>query len=313
MKKISLLFMSVLLGISLMAQNSANLKLNLEKNKVYKLKSTSEQTISQTVNGIQQTTSVNSNSVVSIKMVDGSADFLIAELRFDTIITQTNAMGQIININSSLAGDIKSTEMADVMTCIMNRLSKNALYVKMDYTGKVIEIVNSKMLTDIITKDTSSITGAAAPMIKMQIKNTISDKSLKTMVEMITGNLPGKQVAKGDKWDVTVNMNSGGMSLDIISTYKLDGVQGNNANINAESNIQTANNAEPLEYGPAKITYGDIKGLAKSTMVLDMQSGLLISSTTKTHIAGNLSLNAQGMNMTIPMEIDGESKVIAMP
>ena len=313
MKKISLLFMSVLLGISLMAQNSANLKLNLEKNKVYKLKSTSEQTISQTVNGIQQTTSVNSNSVVSIKMVDGSADFLIAEVRFDTIITQTNAMGQIININSSLAGDIKSTEMADVMTCIMNRLSKNALYVKMDYTGKVIEIVNSKMLTDIITKDTSSITGAAAPMIKMQIKNTISDKSLKTMVEMITGNLPGKQVAKGDKWDVTVNMNSGGMSLDIISTYKLDGVQGNNANINAESNIQTANNAEPLEYGPAKITYGDIKGLAKSTMVLDMQSGLLISSTTKTHIAGNLSLNAQGKNMTIPLEIDGESKVIAMP
>ena len=56
MKKISLLCFAILFSISMMAQNTANLKMNLEKNKVYRLKSVSEQTVTQTINGVQQTT-----------------------------------------------------------------------------------------------------------------------------------------------------------------------------------------------------------------------------------------------------------------
>src|SRR3972149_7602898 len=142
MKKIILSFTVVLLGISLMAQNAADLKLNLEKNKVYRFKSASEQTISQTVNGVQQTTNVKSNSAVSIKMVDATPDFLIAEVRFDTMITNTNAMGKVVIVNSTVVGNIKSAEMEDVMSCPMNRSIKNPMYVKMNYVGRVIEIVN---------------------------------------------------------------------------------------------------------------------------------------------------------------------------
>jgi hypothetical protein len=312
MKKIVLSFISIFLGISIMAQNAANLRLNLEKNKVYKFKSTSEQTISQTVNGMQQTTNSKTNYTISLKMVDVTPDFLIAEVRFDTLITNTNAMGKIISINSTNEGNIKSTDMADVMSCIMNRLSKNALYVKMDYAGKVIEVVNSKMLSDVIMKDTGSITGETASVIKMQMKNSINDQALKSMVEMFTNNLPGKQVAPGDKWDVTVTINSGGMSLDIITTYNLNGIKGNAAAITAESTIRASENADPIEYGPAKVSYNTITGMGKSNMVINTLTGLTIENTSKTHIAGNLSISAQGMNMQIPLEINGESKVIAI-
>ena len=311
MKKIILSFTVVLLGISLMAQNAADLKLNLEKNKVYRFKSASEQTISQTVNGVQQTTNVKSNSAVSIKMVDATPDFLIAEVRFDTMITNTNAMGKVVIVNSTVVGNIKSAEMEDVMSCIMNRLSKNPMYVKMNYVGRVIEIVNSKMLSDVIMKDTGSIAGQTASVIKMQIKNTINDKALKSMVEMFTYNLPGEQVTTGDKWDITATLNSGGMSLDIATTYKLDAISGTAANITAESNIMASQHAEPLEYSGAKITYGDIKGLGKSNMVLNTLTGLSVENTSKIHITGNLNVSAQGMNMQIPLEIDGESKVVA--
>ncbi len=313
MKKILLTSISILLGISIMAQNVNTLKLNLEKNKVYRFTSSSEQTISQTVNGVQQSTNVKSNSTVSIKMMEATPAFLIAEVHFDTIMTHTNAMGRVIIINSSQEGNIKSTEMADVMTCIMNRLSKNALYIKMDFSGKVIEIVNLKMISDIIVKDTSSIEGAMASMIKMQIKNAVNENSLKSMIETITHNLPKDQNISGNKWENSVSTSSGGMSLDIKTSYNLDDVKGNSATISAESNIQAAPNAEPIDYGSAKITYGDITGLAKSAIVLDIQTGLIIESKSKTHIAGNLSLNAQGMNMEIPMDIDVEAKVVALP
>jgi Mn-containing catalase len=297
-----------------MAQNSVNLKMNLEKNKVYRFSSASEQTISQTVNGNQQTVESKTNYAVSIKMIDATADFMIAEVRFDTLISNTNSMGKIVSISSVSDGDIKSTETADVMSCIMNRLSKNALYVKMDFTGKVLEIVNLKMLSDVIMRDTSSITltGQVASAVKTQIQNMISDNTLKTMVETYTNYLPGKQVSTGDNWNVTLKTNSGGMILDIITDYHLDGVKGNSANITAESNIKAGENAGPMESGGAKITYDDLKGLSKSNMVIDIRTGLLIEETAKTHIAGNLGVSAPGFSMQIPMDINGESKVTAL-
>ena len=314
MKKILLSSVALLFCISLMAQNSANLKMNLEKNKVYRFSSASEQTIIQTVNGNQQTIESKTNNTVSLKMVDVTADFMVTEVHFDTLITSTNSMGKMVNISSVNEGNIKSTETADVMSYIMNRLSKNALYIKMDFAGKVLEIVNSKMLSDVIMKDTSSITltGPLGSGVKSQIKNLISDNTLKTMIEMYTNYLPGKQVSTGDNWNVTLNTNSGGMALQIITGYHLDGVNGNSANITAESNIKVAENAAPMVAGGATITYDDIKGLSKSTMVIDTRTGLLIEDKAKTHIAGNLGISAPGMSMQIPMDINGESKVIAL-
>jgi hypothetical protein len=314
MKKILLSCIAVLFCISILAQNTANLKMNLEKNKVYRLKSVSEQAITQTVNGIQQTTDSKVNYTLSLKMIDATADFMITEVHFDTLITNTNTMGKMVNISSVNEGDIRSTEMADVLSCIMNRLSKNALYVKMDFAGKPIEIVNSKMLSDIITKDTSSITlaGQTAAAVKKQIVNMTSDNALKTMIEMFTWCLPGKQVSTGDNWNISQQMNSGGMMLDIITTYHLDGLNGNNANITVESNIKAAENADPIESGGAKVTYDDIKGLSKSNMVIDIRTGLIVEDKAKTHITGNLGISAPGFSMQMPMDINGESKVIAL-
>jgi hypothetical protein len=314
MKKILLSCIAVMFCISILAQNTANLKMNLEKNKVYRLKSVSEQTVSQTVNGVQQTTESKVNYTISFKMIDATADFMIAEVHFDTLITNTNTMGKVVTMSSVSEGDIKSAETADVMSCIMNRLSKNALYVKMDFTGKPFEIVNLKMLPDIIMKDTSSITltGPTAAAVKKQIINMVSDNSLKTMIEMFTWCLPGKQVSTGDNWNVTQQTNSGGMTLDIVTTYHLDGLSGNNANITAESNIKAADNANPIESGGAKVTYDDLKGLSKSTMVIDIRTGLIVEDKGKTHITGNLGVSAPGFSMQIPMDINGESKVIAL-
>jgi hypothetical protein len=223
-------------------------------------------------------------------------------------------MGKILKISSASEGNIKSTEIADIMSCIMNRLSKNDLYIKIDYTGKVLEIINSKMLSDIIMKDTSSITltGQMASAIKTQINNMVSDQTLKTMVEPFTHYLPGKQVATGENWNINEKTKFGGMALDINTKYHLDGINGNTANITVESDIKTSENADPIVSGSAKVTYDDLKGLSKSNMVIDTRTGLLIEDKAKTHITGNLGISGPGFSMTMPMDINGESKVIAL-
>jgi hypothetical protein len=314
MKKLMLSSIAVLFSISLMAQNNINLKMNLEKNKVYRFNSYSAQTVTQTINGNQQTTDTKVDYTLSLKVIDATVDFMISEVHIDTMKTNTNAMGKSIIINSASAADIKSKETADVMSCILNRLSKNALYAKIDYTGRVAEIVNAKMLSDLILKDTSSITltGPTRSAVKKQIESLISDKTLKTTIEMFTYHLPGKQVSAGDIWNINVNTNSGGMSLDINTKYHLDGLSGNNANITVESDIKAAANADPIISGPAKVTYDDLKGLSKSTMVIDTTTGLVTEDKAKTHIAGNLGISGPVFSMTMPIDINGESKVIAL-
>ena len=312
MKKTVLTMITLCLSVAMMAQQNVNLKLNLEKNKVYRLRSISDQNITQTVNGVDQTTTSQTTNVMSIKMLDAAGDLIIAEVRFDTLLTRTNAMGQIMNMNSTSEGNITSQETSDVMSAIMNRLSKNALFVKMEPTGKVVEIVNMAMLQDIIFKDTAAMTGQLAPVHKTQIKNMVNTDALKSMIESFTFNLPAREVKAGEKWNASTPVNSGGMYLSINTGYKLDNLDNNMVTVTAESTIQTAPNAKPLEYSGAKITYDGIMGIGKSQMRIDAVTGLIVESSTRMNITGDLSVSVQGMNMQIPMKIDSETKTFSI-
>ena len=311
MKKLLLSVLSAFLCFSVIAQTGAVLKLNLEKNRVYRLKSLSEQTTSQTVNGIQQNVVTSATYTMSLKMIDMTQEFLVTEIHFDTLITNTNSMGKTVSINSAVEGNMASQEIGDIMSCIMNRLSKNALYVKMDFTGRPVEIVNLKMLSDLVLKDTSAVmlTGPTAAAIKKQIAGSVSDENLKRMIGLFTWWLPAKQVAVGDKWNLTQQINSGGMLLNIKTSFHLDEINGNLAKVSAESNISAPENPSPIQSGGATVTYDNLKGLSKSDMIIDMRTGLVSGDKAKTHISGNLGVSAPGLNMQIPLDINGESEI----
>jgi hypothetical protein len=311
MKKILLSASVFVVSISLMAQNSALLKLNLEKNKVYRLRSVTEQTVSQTINGNQQTVDSKVGYTVSLKMIDRTPDFMVTEVHFDTLFTKTNSMGKITTFSSAVEGNIKSSEMGDIISCLMNRLSKNALYVKLDFTGKPVEIINLKMLSDIVLKDTSSITltGIMGSAVKKQVGNIVSDDNLKTTIGMFTWNLPGKEVAAGENWTTTQQTNSGGMELTIKNSYQLDAIKGDNAEIMAESSIKAADNAAPIKSAGATVTYDNLLGVGKSNIVIDTRTGLVVNGGSKTHITGNLGISAPGVSMQMPMDINSESNI----
>lgn len=314
MKKVVLSLITIVLSVASYAQGTTNLRLNIEKNRVYRYRSSTEQTVTQTINGVQQTTESKVTYSMSVKMLDATPDFMVTEIRFDTLITTTNTMGKVIAISSVNEGDIKSTESADVLSCIMNRLSKTALYVKIDYSGKPVEIVNAGILPRMVLKDTADITlqGPTALAVKKQAAEAVSDGSLKSMITQFTHFLPGREVSKGDEWTITQQMTSGGMMLDIVTTYRFDSLEGERAVITAESAIKASDNAVPIESGGATVTYGDLKGMSRANMVVDTRTGMRISENSKTHISGNLGISAPGFSMQMPMDINGETEIIAI-
>jgi len=314
MKRILLSASFLLIAITIMAQEKVNLRMNLEKNKTYRLKSVSEQVINQTVNGATQTVESGVNYTISLKMLDRTPELMVSEIRFDTLITNTNTMGKVSKISSAVEGDMKSSETSEIMSCIMNRLSKNAIYVKMDFTGKPLEVVNAKMLSDLILKDTASITLSepVASALKTQIASTISDNTLKTMIGGFTWNLPGREVSTGDEWKINDQMNSGGMLLMISTTYHLNRIDGDKATISVESGIRAAENAAPIKSGGATVTYDNLSGMSKSTLVIDVRTGLAVENDSKTRITGNLGISAPGFSMQMPMDINGETRITAL-
>lgn len=313
-RKIILITITALLSLAGTAQNNAVLKLNLEKTKVYRLSSSSEQTISQTVQGMAQNVESKSHYVVSLKMMDATPEFLVTEVRFDTIDTRTNAMGKTTVISSANEGDLTSKETSELLSYFMNRLSKNALFVKIDYSGHVLDIVNAKMLSDMVLRDTASITltGMMGDAVKKEIVNMVSANSLKNMLETFTWNLPGQEVSTGGTWQIMQKMNSGGMNLDINTGFKLDNIKDHMAGITSVADIKAAANATPLNSGGATVTYDDLKGMSKTTLTIDTRSGLPLESSGKTSISGNLGVSAPGVNMQIPMTINSETRVKAL-
>lgn len=311
MKRILVISAFTIFCLAGMAQNSAMLKLNPEKNKVYRFHSFTEQTTSQTVQGMTQNSETKTTYVISLKMMDATPDFLVTEIRFDTIDVRSNAMGRTTIMSSARAGDVTSKETSELLSYFMNRLSKNALFVKIDYAGHIVDIVNVKVLSDIVLKDTASITltGMMGDAMKKQIISMVSDNSLKNMIEGITWNLPGKEIATGENWQIIQKMNSGGMNLDIVTSYKLDNVKEREAAVTALADIKAAANATPLNSGGATVTYDDLKGMSKTTMVIDAQTGLPLESSGKTSISGNLGVSAPGVSMQIPMTINGETRI----
>jgi hypothetical protein len=173
--------------------------------------------------------------------------------------------------------------------------------------------MNTKVLSDMILKDTASITltEPTGSALKKQIASTISENTLKTMIGGFTWHLPGKEVAVGNNWVITEQTNSGGMSLAVTTTYHLDGISDNMANITVESAIRAVENAAPIRSGGATVSYDNLTGISKSTLVVDTRTGLLVEDRAKNHISGSLGISAPGVSMEMPMDINGETKVTA--
>ena len=67
----------------LMAQSSAVLKYNLEKDKVYRTKTYTVQDQKMTMQGMDRNTETKSITYFSLKMLDAKSEFFIAEIKFD--------------------------------------------------------------------------------------------------------------------------------------------------------------------------------------------------------------------------------------
>lgn len=301
----------VLLSLSYLfvsAQNQAELKYNLELNKVYRVKNITVQNTTQTVQGMQQSIQTNNTMVLSLKPLKKIESDMIAEVRFDTVITIINMPP--MEINSSRPGDLKSADPSKILECIMNRLSNSTLLVKMSNTGHVIDIMNIDQVSAGILQGIDSIQGQMAEFVKERAKMMVEKGAIKSMIESVTAYLPGKEIKVNESWEDKLMVSAGGMDMTVTGTYKLTNIESNKAIVTGEMLVESG--PKPMKMGGAEII-PDFRGIGKGDFTIDISSGWIINASNKQQLKGEMSVNAPGMSMQIPIEINSDTQIIAIP
>jgi hypothetical protein len=257
--------------------------------------------------GNQQSIQTNNTMVVSLKPLKQMDGEMIAEIKFDTIITIVS-MPQM-EINSSRPGDLNSSDPGQIMECILHRMTNSTFLARMTNTGRVVQFMNLEPVVAEIMQGTDTLKGQTASFILQRAKTMVEEKSLRTMVEGFTAYLPGTEVKAGDTWQINQNASGGGMEMILNGEYKLESLDKKSALIIADITIASAPGT--MEMNGAQIT-PDLSGLGKTELTIDPGSGWIKHGTSKQQMKGELSVNAQGNSLTIPVEINTNSEITAL-
>jgi hypothetical protein len=285
-----------LLGISMMAQTPVSLKLNLEKDKVYKVKSTSKQTMQINAGGQLINVDVLSNNVVSYKVLKQDKDIMDIELKFDTIASKTSSpMGNKETNSANPAGN-------DPTDKIMNKLSTYKIIAKISTSGKFIEFVNYPKFKDNVLFVLDSIPATKRDQAKMIANALLQEAAIRTRIEPLFAYLPENSVKTGDVWETTYSLAANSVNLLSLNTFTLNGVENNLAKISGKSEIESLPSNDPS----AQMSQ-DLKGTMTSDGTIDLTTGLILKNTSKGHIEGAMTVKSNNSEMKVKMDSQAET------
>ena len=289
------------LGISVLAQAPVSFKLNLEKGKVYTIKSTSKQAIQQTANGQTYKMDVYSNNVISYKVLRQENNVMDIEFKFDTIASKiSSAMFNKETNSAKPAGK-------DPLEKIMNKMSTYKIIARISTGGKFVDFVNYGKFKDSVMFVLDSIPAAKRDQAKTQADGLLKESVVKSMIEHYFAYLPESTVKTGDSWETSYFTITSNVSLMSQNTFTLQGVENHQAKVSGKTEIESIPSTEP-----SAAMSQELKGTRTSEGVLDIPTGLTLRSKSKGHIEGTTTMKNNGTEMKIPMVLDSESETIMM-
>ncbi len=299
MKKILLTIFTLTLCFTVFSQSAVMLKFNLDKDKVYKMKSTSNQNVVSSFNGNSFTSTVNSVSAISYKLLSQDNNMMSIEFRFDTIQSKSTSPGGTRETNSATVA-----KKAEYLEQMMNRFSSYSIIAKISTSGKFSGFVDYKTFRDNILLGLDSVPDNKKDQLKKQIDMVVKESSIQSMIEPLFAYMPDKEVKTSDKWETSYSLSGGGMSGMIFNTITLVSSDVNLAQLEMTSELESIPNTDdkaPMSF--------DIKGNSTGTITIDTKTGLIINSTEKKKYSGSMTVKNQGNTMNIPMTIEAQTEI----
>ena len=283
--------------ISTCEAQQIELKLNLEKDRVYKQVSSSKVDIAQDINGQQLIIGMNIRGTMAylVKLVNES--FYEMEVQYENLRIDMELPQVSLSFDSEKPGDI--------MSQMLGELKNKPFHVSMNKNGKVHEVKNLEGLFATLFDKFPNIPADQREQIKAQLMKAYGPEAFKGNIEMVTAIFPDHAISKGDKWHIETKLESG-MSANVSTTYEYQGENDNNRLVRGESKITTADKDAYVESNGMRLKY-DLNGTMISDIKIDLISGWILEANITQELKGDAYVKEnekmpQGMKIPMTMK-----------
>lgn len=286
MKKLFRFLILLTLYFACQGGRKINLCLNLKQGTNYKYRLTTEQNISQTVQG--QKVDVNQTTIMEciydVKEVDEAGNTTVKFTYSKIGFIQDGPLGRI---------EYKSWEKADevpLMVKAFASLVDQSLTIEMSSKGKVFKISGAgilieKMLKlyDIPENDEMMNT------IKENLKNHFGDEAIKETMEKMFAIYPNKPVGVGDSWHAKFSL-AKGFPMILSSVWKVRSIKDGKVYIDVYTKIEPNKEADVMQIGGAEMSY-ELSGEQKGSMLLDEATGWCMEAKMDQDFEGKVNVS----------------------
>lgn len=287
---------------------SANLKkadlgLSLKTGETYSQIYTSNTTITQTIDGMEQV----------IKMeVTGGMDFQVNENLGESYSISASYSSLIMKMNSPMGEMVSSSKSDgdDIFSTLMKTIIGKEFTIEMSRDGTISKIENLDNIFEGMFESFPQLTEPQKQQILAQLRQAYGEKAFKGNIEMITAIFPKKKVKVGENWENSVKLESG-MSGFMNNTFTLIDVNSDAIFIEGNSQISTENKDAYVEVNGMPTRY-NLTGKMKSSYKLDPESNWIVEGKIEQEISGDVQIkdnpNLPG-GITIPMVIKNDMTI----
>lgn len=269
LKKLGLIItVFTLLTLSLFSET---LELKLKKDSTYYQKIVSTSLVTQTFNEQAIELNMGVSGVMAFKVIDFKDNIYTMEVKYEQLgLSMGITGGETTDFNSN------KNDTNDMVSTILKNMIKKSFNLKMDKTGKILEVTNIEKLYESMFEGLENVSDEQKEQIKAQLMTTYGSDSLKGNIEMSTAIFPTIQVKKGDKWNIITDL-SAGFIAKLNSTYELKEINKDSYTINGNGTLTSETNDKYVESNGVFIKY-NIGGAVLSQITVDKATGWISES-----------------------------------
>lgn len=260
-----------------------DLEFNIKPGSVYNYNVTTEQHISQTIQGqeVDMEQTIIMGYRYEVKEVNDQ-DNTVVDIVYEKIgYMQDGPLGKI---------DYKSWEededvpvLAQGFASLVDQgftmeISSQGVVVGITGTDKIID----KMLEDMDLPESDEMTAE----LRQSMQNQFGDDALKETMKTMFSIYPDRPVGVGDAWTATWRMTKG-FPMVLNNTWKLKQISDDEVVIDVNTKVESNKETTLIQMGGMEMSY-DLSGEQTGSMVLDRKTGWCISSTLEQVFEGTI-------------------------
>jgi hypothetical protein len=262
---------------------------------VYSYTTKNETNISQTVNENKIESETEMNIGLSYQVKKDTSNLYNITMTYDKFNVRIKS-----NDNETEADAENAAALPDPSMKVFGAFKNATLHIQTDNKSNVKKIEGlDKIIADL--RILANGDPEALEMVNGSIKQYTDPSTIKTSFEQMFKLLPDKPLHEGDEWTVDAPIGTD-LQLNTKNTYKVESIEDGVVKIISNADINLKDQTIVIENNRVRST---LKGSQTGEIQIETATGMLISSSTKLKVSGDLVV----MDLKVPVKFSIFNKI----